>query len=304
MNKYGSKNTTLTVRGFAESVITPPNDYTWPFSYNNPLQSWLVIPGANPDSNILLKSLSINSNFADGLVWKNGGSRIRVGLGISQLVNGDIAPGTVSAPAGSFVITGVATAFLANLIAGQSIIVNNKLYTVVTVQSNTKILVDRPVNAAFGGITYIRKYTAVLTTATYSPISKTVTVANSAALSQNKFYYTSSEYFYTTAVGVGNFTAQNYPQNTNSFDPLYSVVQGTNYGPPGVIDITQLNVPEETNVYLNPTLSGIEGADTVVLQLIIGANFDTPLFMTKSINTAFAGSTCVFDADLELEFTA
>jgi hypothetical protein len=307
MNKYNSKEATITIRGIAESIITPPNDYTWPVSYSTPALGYMVIPNANPNSQILLKSISLCGNFADGLVFKQPYSRFRVQLGTQQLVNADIPTGTVSAPTGSQYITGVLTTFIADLAVGQTMIVDKKQYVVVTILSNTRIIVDRKVITAFAGLPYWRKYPAPLTTATYGPASKTVAVASTVGLAGSNFYRTSSEYFYAMSIGVGNFVAMNYPFYTNAVDPLHSVVAGGLYGPSTPANsgyhIDQLNVPQQIDLYLNPTLSGIEGSDAIALYVIVGANFDTPAFLTKSINTAFATDICHFDVTFDLEYT-
>jgi hypothetical protein len=307
MNKYGSNYTILTVRGISQSVIAPPGDYLWPFDRTNRRQAWAIVPNINPNSNIILRAVTVSCNFADGLVWKNPGSRMQLSVGCSQLIIGDIPLGTVSAPSGSRVITGLGTAFLSNLVVNQDIVILGKLYKIISIPSEVSLTVDRPVIHAFAGSAFIRKTPPYLTFASYSGSSKTVTVYDSSNIHPTYFYKsggTDNEFFYVDSVGTGTFTALNYPRGFASFSEIYPVYRSPAFSQTGKFDITRLNTPVEANTFLTPVNHGTEGADAIALQMYLGANFDTPSFMTRSISNLFEGAGCIFDVDVDLEYTA
>jgi hypothetical protein len=306
MNKYGSKYTVLTVRGISQSIISPPNDYSWPFDKTNKVEAWITVPNINPNSNLLLRAVTVNSNFADGLVWKNPGSRMTVTVGCNQLIIGDIPTGTVSAPTGSYIITGIATTFITSLIVGQSIVVVGMLYKVKQIKDDLTIVIDRPVIVPFINSSYIRKTPPQLTVASYSGASKTVTVNSVTGINPSYFYKsggTDNEFLFVNTIGVNSFAALNYPRGNGSFSPLLPVYKAPTFSQTGVFDVTRLNIPVEVNTYLSPVHLGTQGADATALHIYLGANYDTPGFLTKSINTAFDGNNCIFDVDLDLEYT-
>lgn len=303
MNQYGSLRTQVTLRGLALSAINPPNDYTLPFSYLSPVYGQIALPGANANSSIILHGLSVKSNFADGLVWKEAYSRLRVGLSVLQYTIADIPAGTVSGAMGTQVIMGVGTAFNVDLVIGQPIIIDTILYTVLAINGATEIIVDKKIVNTFAGLSYWRKSAPAITSASYGPASKIVTVVDATNILAGHFYIAGGEVFYTDVVGVGNFTAIDYPHYTNAVSPLYNVIASTPLGAIGTAELSDFNTPIDLGYILNPTIFGNEGADGIIVRANLGTNFDTPLMLTKSINTAFAGDNCIFDVDLDVEYT-
>lgn len=299
MNKYGSKNTVLTAKAVAESVITPPNDYTVPlFGYSG------LIDIDKPDTNFILKSVAVNCNFADGLVWKNPYSQFIISWDTFRAAPGTYKTGTVSGVAGQITVTGVGTLFLAEIAPGAVLSLGGILYTVLSVQTNLKLTLTTPIISSFTWVVFFQYLQATTITGTWNSNTKIVTVTSVTGLVPGDIYTnaTRTEFFQIDSVGALQFTASQYPQNSGS-SLLTLCIGGVGPLAPDTV-ISQLNTPQPIDTYISPAyLSTSEAVTNVLILPTLKTNGNPILLMTKSINTAFAASTCFFDIDVEIEYT-
>lgn len=127
MNKYTSINRTLRARNIYNTTINPPNDLSLA-SANFDLQLLtkykdsrstvsIVESYFNENANIIIHSIGVFSNFADGLVFKERDERLDIKLNVVAATRTALT-GTVTTAAGSTVLTGVAgTTFDTELVA-------------------------------------------------------------------------------------------------------------------------------------------------------------------------------------------
>jgi len=161
MNKYSSVNRFLRARNVVEATIAPPADFTIAAA------SWvpqLFTPNRNNDntypvsinnnSNLILKSLGVYSNFADGLVFKTPADRIDVDITVgmySQLTHA----GTVTVVQGTKTVTGLGTNFGGLLSVGSIIRIGDCFYIVASfdgVSPNTILYTTDYIKVSTAGV--------------------------------------------------------------------------------------------------------------------------------------------------------
>lgn len=305
MNKYASRELRLTMQSIGQSAIIPPNDYTFPVTVGNFGYGYAILEGSSamPQGNILMKALTLKSNFADGLVWKHPYSRI-----ITQIkpyvgaIGAWLSTGVCSAPKGSYIITGAGTTWLVDLAVGFQIIIAGVLYTVTAVFDNTHIQVSKATPAAIFGQQVFVKGSTIGITATFTPASKTVTVDSTVGLIAGVWYYCSGQIFKIDTIGVLQFTTFEYPTMAGTGGMANINISGdlsTQY-----VNFTELNTPIPFDSFATPAIQGIEGADFYLFDTVTYPNGVNTVFLTKSINTAFANDICFFHLELDVECTA
>jgi len=109
-------------RNVVEKTISPPNDLQ--IAQADPVEQAFDLgtgPELNLDTNLIIHSIGLFSNFADGLVFANPEERIRTRLTINacEFVN---LTGTLTTTAGSKTLSGAGTAFTTELSDGDIIL--------------------------------------------------------------------------------------------------------------------------------------------------------------------------------------
>lgn len=122
-NRYSSVVRLLTAKNIYESVLPAiPADFT--LTAANTREQILNVhqPIINGNSNLTIRKLGISSNFSDGLVFKEPGQRLTAVVNVYGAQAGTALTGNLSITAGSNVLTGIGTLFLAELAPGDIIL--------------------------------------------------------------------------------------------------------------------------------------------------------------------------------------
>lgn len=134
MNRYGSSIRFLQARNCFEGIISPPNDLTIAFG-DWQEQLFTTVQLQNPNANFTIKSLGINSNFADGLIFKEPEDRVDIIVISRGLVHGAAITGTVNLTEGDKTLSGGGTTqFVTDGVsAGDFLLIGGRLYLVASV---------------------------------------------------------------------------------------------------------------------------------------------------------------------------
>jgi len=270
MNRYSSTGAFLRARNLFEGTIAPPADFTVAAATCKKQLFTQVSPLATPagegpnelnfNSNILIRSIGIYSNFADGLVFKNASNRFDVKIGAANYSASAFLAGSVTFTEGTKQVDGAGTFFTTGaipLVAGDII----KLGTAGPAGGERYYVVD-----------YI------------DPV-----------LVDTRLFVT--DYLKDTIGGAGRPVVKMIFPVAGSQQNYYCE------------DIGEMNMQFPIDKYMYPSLYGGAGGNETIITVelnVIHPDYrvahDT-VFMTKSVNVAFAGDPCFFDAGIELEYT-
>jgi len=126
-NKYASVERRVIAMSVHRSVINPPNDYDIAVgSFSNRLFT-INQQVVNPQTNFIIRRAGLFCNFADGLVWGDGGSALNSTPLFARIVSRSytvdtLLTGTLTRTVNSLAFTGAASSFTTELSANDVII--------------------------------------------------------------------------------------------------------------------------------------------------------------------------------------
>lgn len=134
MNKYGSANRFLHARNCFEGIVSPPNNLVIAHT-DWQEQLFTTLQLQNPDANFIIRSLGINSNFADGLIFANPEDRLDIIVTARGLSCDAAITGTVNLTEGDKTLSGGGTTqFVTDGVsAGDFLLIGGRLYLVASV---------------------------------------------------------------------------------------------------------------------------------------------------------------------------